>query len=78
MKKWWMWLILSAIWAVAAVLNALDGRSPWVIGYDVLAAVMMAAMAFIDKAGNKKAQRWACIVTIAVLVAFVVFVVIMK
>lgn len=44
MKQWLVYLILSGIWLITAVVNMADGRPSAVIGFNVFAAVLFAAL----------------------------------
>jgi len=58
MKNWYMWLVLSGIWIVTAIVGILDDRTaPVSTGFRLAAAAIMAALAFIQRACDKRGVR---------------------
>ncbi|HIT94523.1 MAG TPA: hypothetical protein IAC43_05010 [Candidatus Faecivivens stercoripullorum] len=44
MKRYILWLVLAAVWLAVAVLNLYSQRSGTVIGFNIFAAVVFAAV----------------------------------
>lgn len=44
MKRYILWLVLAAVWLVVAALNLYSRRSGTVIGFNIFAAVVFAAV----------------------------------
>ncbi len=57
MKKWYFWIILAGVWAIAAVVNAVDGRNFFVIGYNLFAAVVFILLAVFQCICDQKGDK---------------------
>lgn len=58
MKNWYMWLVLSGIWIVTAVVGFLDDRTaPVSTGFRLAAAAIMTALAFVQRACEKRGTK---------------------
>lgn len=72
MKKWYHWLILSLIWALAAVVNFIHGDSYWM---NIVQCGLFLALGicqfFCDRAGEKgkKAMTWITRIVLILCVA---------
>ena len=75
MKKWVVWFILTGVWALAAILNAMEQRNAW---YGVIAAIILAmlgtAQYLCDEKGviTKKAMNILCAAVVAAAAVVVV------
>ena len=75
MKKWVVWFILAGVWALAAILNAMEQRNAW---YGVIAAIIFAmlgtAQYLCDEKGviSKQAMNLLCAAVMAAAVVVVV------
>ena len=80
MRRHIVWLLLAGIWLLAAVFNAIDGRNPLAIGYNVLAALMFPVLTIgqihFDKQGapGKKRMKLLCAAAFVLLILCLVFV----
>ena len=83
MRRHIVWLLLAGIWLLAAVFNAIDGRNPLAIGYNILAALMFPALTIgqicFDKQGapGKKRMNILCIAVFMVLILYLALVLIL-
>ena len=57
MKKWYLWFILSGIWALAALFNTLEKRSVFAIGYNLALVVLFAALGIAQRICDQKGER---------------------
>ena len=77
MKTWYMWLVLSGIWALAAVLNYSSDRSWIVVGYNIYLAVAFCILGFVQRfcekrgLGKKTVERVAIIMLIIAILFLV-------
>ena len=75
MKKWVVWFILTGVWVLAAILNAMEQRNAW---YGVIAAIIFAmlgtAQYLCDEKGiiTKKSMNILCAAVMVAAVAAVV------
>ena len=75
MRKWWYWLILSAVWVFVTILNARDGRSAVSVGFNGAVAAVYAGLGtaqfFCDRRGEKgrNVMKYICIGTLIAVAA---------
>lgn len=57
MRKQRLWFLLAVLWAVVAGLNAFEGRSWIVIGYNAVVAVLYAVFGLLQPYCDKMGAR---------------------
>lgn len=76
MKKWFHWLVLSLIWALAAVANFLHGDTYWmnIIQFSIFLILGLCQL-FCDRAGEKGRKTMTWILRIGLTLCAAVFLV---
>ncbi len=72
MKNWYMWLVLAGIWLLTVIMALFeDPVRPVVIGYRFAAFAVMVALAFVQRACEKRGAKGKKILSIvyAVVIA---------
>ena len=57
MNKQLTWFLVAIIWAMVAVINSVQHRSPYLVTYNVLAAILFAALGLLRSYCRKRGSE---------------------
>ena len=57
MNKQLTWFLVAIIWAMVAVINSVQHRSPYLVTYNVLAAILFAALGLLQPYCRKRGSE---------------------
>lgn len=57
MNKQLTWFLVAIIWAMVAVINSVQHRSPYLVTYNVLAAILFAALGLLQPYCMKRGSK---------------------
>lgn len=81
MKKWYQWLILSAVWLVAGAVNFFTDRPLPVLIFNAFCIILFAALAFcqyfLEKRGDKGKKILKGIYIAAIILCVIILLVIL-